>query len=124
MNKATMNSTALALIVAGAFVAPMPAFADEPVIVLDHAHFAAADTPTPDAWARWAEDFSRDMRASMGTMFAPRMGTQKLVKGAPYSADVVTENNQALPDGNAITRKTQGAVYRDGEGRSRQESGR
>jgi hypothetical protein len=123
MNKANaMNSTALALIVAGAFVAPMPAFADEPVIVIERTHLAAADTPTPDAWARWAEDFSRDMRASMGTMFAPRMGTQKLVKGAPYSAEVVTENNQALPDGNAITRKTQGAVYRDGEGRTRQET--
>ena len=117
-----MNSTALALIVAGAFVAPMPALADEPVIVLDRTHLAAADAHTPDAWARWAEDFSREMRTSMGAMFAPRMGTQKLVKGAPYSADVVTENNQALPDGNAIQRKTQGAVYRDGEGRTRQET--
>jgi hypothetical protein len=123
MNKAaTMNSTALALIVAGAFVAPMPAFADEPVIVLERTHLAAADAQTPDAWARWAEDFSREMRTSMGAMFAPRMGAQKLVKGAPYSADVVTENNQALPDGNAIQRKTQGAVYRDGEGRTRQET--
>jgi hypothetical protein len=122
MNKATMNSIALALLVAGAFVAPMPALADEPVIVLERTHLAAAEAHSSDAWARWAEDFSREMRTSMGAMFAPRMGSQKLVKGAPYSADVVTENNQALPDGNAIQRKTQGAVYRDGEGRTRQET--
>jgi hypothetical protein len=117
-----MNSATLALIVAGAFVAPMPALADEPVIVLERTHLAAVEAHSADAWARWAEDFSRDMRTSMGAMFAPRMGTQKLVKGAPYSADVVTENNQALPDGNAIQRKTQGTVYRDGEGRTRQET--
>src|SRR6185436_3594983 len=34
---------------------------------------------------------------------------------------VVTESNQALADGNVISRKTQGAIHRDGQGRMRQE---
>ena len=56
-------------------------------------------------------------------MYGPRLFSGRMVKGAPYSADVVTEMNQSLPDGNAITHKTVGAIYRDGEGRTRQESG-
>jgi hypothetical protein len=76
-----------------------------------------------EAWRRWSEDFSREMRASMGALFGGRMASGKLVKGAPYSADVITEMNQPLADGNVISRKTAGRVYRDGEGRSRQESG-
>ena len=119
MNHAIATLTALAL------AAPLPLFAaDDAAVVLDHRQLlAAADEARvqADAWKRWADDFSRDMRASMGTMFAPRMGAGKVVKGAPYSAQVVTETHQALADGNMITRKKQGAIYRDGEGRTRQE---
>ncbi|MBM3724202.1 MAG: hypothetical protein FJW40_02090 [Acidobacteria bacterium] len=43
------------------------------------------------------------------------------VKGAPYSADSVTESIQAMADGNRIVRKNTAAVYRDGEGRTRRE---
>jgi hypothetical protein len=45
----------------------------------------------------------------------------KLVKGAPYSAQVVTESVQTLADGNRIVRRNTAAVYRDGEGRTRRE---
>ena len=45
----------------------------------------------------------------------------KLVKGAPYQAEAVTEVVQTLGDGNRIVRKTSASVYRDGEGRSRRE---
>jgi hypothetical protein len=45
----------------------------------------------------------------------------RLVKGAPYQAEAVTEVVQTLADGNRIVRKTSAAVYRDGEGRSRRE---
>jgi hypothetical protein len=75
-----------------------------------------------DAWRRWADDFSREMRSSVGTMFSQRVDARRIVKGAPYSAEVVTELNQQLPDGNSISRKTSGRVYRDGEGRTRQET--
>lgn len=118
-----MNHALLPTLVAFALLAPAPAFAEELVLPLDGRHFAFADDyhVQADAWKRWAEDFSRDMRASMGTMFGARLGAAKIVKGAPYSAEVVTESNQALADGNVISRKTRGAVYRDGQGRSRQE---
>ena len=75
-----------------------------------------------DAWRRWADDFSREMRSSVGTMFSHRVDARRVVKGSPYSAEVVTELNQQLPDGNSISRKTSGRVYRDGEGRTRQET--
>ncbi|HVG19271.1 MAG TPA: hypothetical protein VNI02_09465 [Blastocatellia bacterium] len=45
----------------------------------------------------------------------------KVVKGAPYSAQAVTESIQALADGNRIVRKTTASVYRDSEGRTRRD---
>ena len=45
----------------------------------------------------------------------------KLVKGAPYSAQAVTESVQMLSDGNRIVRKNSAQVYRDSEGRTRRE---
>ena len=70
----------------------------------------------------WAHEFTNEMHGSMAFMFSDRVGRGRLVKGAPYSADAVTEMNQALPDGNAISHKTMARVYRDSEGRTRQES--
>jgi hypothetical protein len=45
----------------------------------------------------------------------------KVVTGAPYSAEEVTETNQTLADGNKITRKSSALVYRDSQGRTRRE---
>lgn len=45
----------------------------------------------------------------------------KLVKGAPYSAQAVTETTQTLADGNRIINKSESALYRDGQGRTRRE---
>jgi TonB family protein len=45
----------------------------------------------------------------------------KLVKGAPYSAEAVTESTQTLADGNRIVNKSSTMLYRDGEGRTRRE---
>jgi hypothetical protein len=46
----------------------------------------------------------------------------KPVKGAPYSAEAVTETVQNLADGNRISRKSTGQVYRDGQGRTRRDN--
>jgi hypothetical protein len=46
---------------------------------------------------------------------------ESVVKGAPYSADVVNESVQVLSDGNRIVNRTTERVYRDGEGRTRRE---
>jgi hypothetical protein len=45
----------------------------------------------------------------------------KVVAGAPYSAQAVTEHTQTLPDGNAIHTTTTANVYRDSQGRTRRE---
>jgi TonB family protein len=45
----------------------------------------------------------------------------KVVKGAPYSAESVTESVQALADGNRITHNSKASIYRDGEGRTRRD---
>jgi len=45
----------------------------------------------------------------------------KVVKGAPYSAEAMTEVTQTLSDGNRIVRKSSALVYRDSEGRTRRD---
>jgi hypothetical protein len=45
----------------------------------------------------------------------------EVVRGAPYSAEVVNDSVQALTDGNRISRHTVARVYRDSEGRTRRE---
>lgn len=45
----------------------------------------------------------------------------KVVKGAPYSAQAVTETVQTLAGGNRIVRRNTANVFRDGEGRTRRE---
>jgi hypothetical protein len=52
---------------------------------------------------------------------AARFGEGKVVTGAPYSAQAVTEHTQTLPDGNAIHTTTTVNVYRDSQGRTRRE---
>lgn len=49
-----------------------------------------------------------------------RMG-EKIIKNAPYSAEVITENQQKLADGNVIANKVSMLTYRDSQGRTREE---
>jgi len=44
-----------------------------------------------------------------------------MVKGAPYSADAVTETVQTLGDGNRIVQSSSAKIYRDSAGRTRRE---
>ena len=46
---------------------------------------------------------------------------EKAVKGAPFSAQVIFENTQTLANGVHIAHKMTGTLYRDSEGRTRQE---
>lgn len=45
----------------------------------------------------------------------------RLVKGQPFSADTVIEDTRRLFDGTTVTKQSRGAIYRDGEGRTRRE---
>lgn len=55
------------------------------------------------------------------TFVTSEFSFDKLVKGAPYSAQAVTETTQTLSDGNRIVNTSSATVYRDGEGRTRRE---
>jgi biotin carboxyl carrier protein len=50
-------------------------------------------------------------------------GSEKIVKGAPFSAEAVNESIQTLADGNRIVHNSSTKMYRDGEGRFRREGG-
>lgn len=45
----------------------------------------------------------------------------KQVKGAPFSAETLREESKRLFDGSLVKNQTRGKIYRDGEGRIRQE---
>lgn len=51
----------------------------------------------------------------------PIMRDARIVKGAPYSAEVISEKIQNLPDGNQIVNKSASMSYRDSAGRTRHE---
>ncbi|HSL52984.1 MAG TPA: hypothetical protein VK868_01260 [Pyrinomonadaceae bacterium] len=53
--------------------------------------------------------------------FATESFGGKVVKGAPYSAESVTETIQTLGDGNRIVNRITSMQYRDSEGRTRRE---
>ena len=50
------------------------------------------------------------------------LGPGKLVKNAPYSAEMVSERTQTLGDGNQIVNKSSSLSYRDSAGRTRVEA--
>ena len=52
------------------------------------------------------------------------LGGRGVVKGAPYSATAVSETRQTLTDGNRIVRSSTAKLYRDAQGRTRQEQGK
>src|SRR5690349_14070633 len=54
-------------------------------------------------------------------VFATESFGGKVVKGAPYSAEAVTETIQTLGDGNRIVNRITSMIYRDSEGRTRRE---
>src|SRR5262245_17290353 len=53
--------------------------------------------------------------------FSQEMFDNRLVRGAPFSADIVSETIQTLPDGNRIVQRFEGRIYRDSQGRTRNE---
>lgn len=70
----------------------------------------------------WAHEFTDELQGSLAIAFSDRLGRGPVVKGAPYSAEAVSESRQTLSDGNVISHENVSRVYRDGEGRTRQET--
>jgi hypothetical protein len=102
--------------------------------------FAQQAPPAPEKRAPKPGDvfvFERQVEGPQGTGIrvpGPPMGDDtviflssemsfdgKVVKGAPYSAEAVTESIRTLGDGNKIKHKNTASVYRDSEGRTRRD---
>jgi hypothetical protein len=88
---------------------------------------AAAQDQQPAQDQKGAQAKQMDARKRMlaETLKAnARVPLERTTAGAPYSAETVVEINQMLADGNRITRRTTGRVYRDSQGRVRREEDR
>jgi hypothetical protein len=83
----------------------------------------AEDDPVQQTRTRIITRDITELRALDGMRFiGPAMRMHgKAVKGMPYSAEVVSERQQNLADGNQIVHRTTSMSYRDGAGRIRQE---
>ncbi len=100
----------------------MRSFAAFAIIMLT-ASAAAAQTPL-DEQKHQAETRAREGVGYATFLIRERVPLEKTIKGAPYSAEVLIESNQALADGNRINQRSTGRVYRDSEGRTRREEDR
>ena len=73
-----------------------------------------------------AQLLAQHLSGDMLDLAGMQLGSERVVKGAPYCADAVQENVQWLSDGaggsnNRIVRRQTTRLCRDGEGRTRQE---
>src|ERR1051326_3405514 len=79
----------------------------EPADVLIHKEVRVIDTPMLESGGAAGTIMYRQAGPMTMDFIGAEMGFgDKIVKGAPYSADAVTETTQTLTDGNRITRKT------------------
>jgi hypothetical protein len=65
---------------------------------------------------------AQEAKIAAGFIKAPL--ESRTLRGAPYSAEIVSDFVQTLSDGNRIVRRSTGRVYRDSEGRVRREEDR
>ncbi len=73
-----------------------------------------AQNPPPSGRGRFGGPGARFLGAEAGP-------PGRVVKNAPYSAEMITESTQTLADGNHIRQSTTSRVFRDSEGRTRTE---
>lgn len=107
MKKFSILILSLPIIVSTAFAQERRPATERELPVLGQVRIQEPSGPVPDlnTFAFVSTEFSFD----------------RLVKGAPYSAQAVTETTQTLSDGNRIVNTRSVSVYRDGEGRTRRE---
>jgi hypothetical protein len=82
---------------------------------------AAAEAQPPGRGGRFGPPNGQGAPPDARLIGAVAGNPRSVVKNAPYSADVVTETTQALADGNRIRQTVTAKVYRDSEGRVRNE---
>ena len=82
---------------------------------------AAAEAQPQGRGGRFGPPGGRGMPPDARLIGAVAGNPRSIVKNAPYSADIVTEITQVLPDGNRIHQTVTAKICRDGEGRVRDE---
>jgi len=137
--KTLRTATVIAAMIAmPAFAGPTPAAPSAPPAIVDYFLVPDLDDRLADAqsaqdnareWREygermrdWAHEFTDDLQGSLAIAFSDRLGHGRVVKGAPYSAEAISESRQTLSDGNVISHENRSRIYRDGEGRTRQET--
>jgi len=113
MKKRWIVAGAVSTLMAGTSFAQEPPPPGAPRIMVNRAPGQAADV--------MVYSNSSELGGTVQFMSSEMSIEGDVVKGAPYSAEAVTETTQTLGDGNRITRKTSTFIYRDSEGRTRRE---
>ena len=124
MTKTIFIPAVLLLAAAVAVVGEEPAKAKDPVQVETDVLIQRAPAPgTPGVRMLFGPDVVTGPLdgGNFGWIASEMSFGGKPVKGAPYSAEAVTESTQTLSDGNRIQRKSSASVFRDSEGRTRRE---
>ncbi|MFN7931050.1 MAG: energy transducer TonB [Blastocatellia bacterium] len=136
MNRKLMTLGCAAALVANSIVAvaqnPVPdkdKTVKRDIVISDNFTVQSDGNQLPDHFAFFNEAIPAHSLARLGGQdqqfgyVASRISLDgKVVKGHPYSADIVNEHTQTLGDGNRIVRRSTASVARDSEGRTRQES--
>jgi hypothetical protein len=109
-------TAALAMLAAGAHAQSAPPAPDAP---------PAPPAPPAPQWSVGPIAGIPGLPGEEVLLFASsELGGHGVVKAAPYSATAVNETRQTLADGNRIVRSSSTKLYRDSQGRTRQEQGR
>src|SRR5689334_18513685 len=133
LRTAALVAAAIAMPVLAGPTPPTPSAIDIDYYVLPDVDERLADAQSAQDTARewqeygarmrdWAHEFTEELQGSLAIAFSDRMGRGAVVKGAPYSAEAVSESRQTLSDGNVISHENRSRVYRDSDGRTRQET--
>ena len=104
-----------ALVIACALAMPMAAYAQTPGAPVAPIAPVPPVPPVPPFPPVFA--FSDDAMMFVSS----ELGGRTIVKGAPYAATAVNESKQLLSDGNRIERSSTIKLFRDSQGRTRQE---
>jgi len=91
-------------------------------IVVSGIALAMSSTLSAQAQKAQPELRGQKVKPAVDWLITPLEG--RVVKGMPYSAEIVTESIQTLGDGNRIVHRSTSRVYRDSEGRVRREEDR
>ena len=106
------------ILAVGLLAASLAARAQGPASPVPPAPPAPPVAPVPPQ-PSWTTSLGVDEDVMM--FMSSELGGRGVTKGAPYAATAISESRQVLSDGNRIERRSTIKLYRDSQGRTRQE---